>query len=390
MSRLRGLPVRTRVARGVLDRDALAAKLRGRIHEEFTPEEVRAEGLLFARLGLVPVEARYDELVFGLLEEQVAGYYDTTEKKLFLASWLDAEMQEPTLAHEIAHALQDQSFGLGDRLRALRREGDRRAALSALAEGDGMAVMIDYLARGTGRDLLSLEDPAAALRAESMRGTEQPVLDRSPRILRELLLFPYLAGVGFVRALRVRGGWRAVDAAFEHPPDSTEQVMHPARFVQRDPPVAVAVPPLPALSETHDEVYRDTLGEITLRLALEERVPTEIADRAAEGWGGDQAVVYVRKGAPEPPALADVALAIRAAWDSENDAEEAAAAFAASLARRYRGSRAATSRTRVARCLPDGTAALVERRGREVFYLEGVPAAATEAVRRQAWAIERR
>jgi len=377
--------VRRRVERGVLDRPALVTRLRGRIREEFTPEDVRAEGLLYARLGLVPPNARYDDLVFGLLEEQVAGYYDTTERKLFLAGWLEPEMQVPTLAHEIAHALQDQSFGLGDELRALRHDADRRAALSALAEGDGMAVMIDYLARGTGRDLLSLEDPAAALRAESMRSADQPVLDRSPRVLREMLLFPYLAGIGFVRALRVRGGWRAVDAAFEHPPDSTEQVLHPARFFARDPPVAVAVPPIPALDATHAEIYRDVLGEITVRLALEERLAADVADAAAEGWGGDQAVVYLRRGAPEPAAPADVALVLRTTWDSDADARQAMEALAASLARRFPRSRAATSPSRVARCLPDGTAALVERRGREVLYLEGVPAAATAEVRREAW-----
>lgn len=378
---MRGLRVRRRVERGVLDRDALVAKIRARIREEYTAEEIRGEGLLFGRLGLVPIGSRYDELVFGLLEEQVAGYYDTTEHRLFLASWLEPEMQVPTLAHEIAHALQDQSFGLGEKIRALRSDADRRAALSALAEGDGMAVMIDYLARGTGRDLTSMDDPAAVLREEAARSGGQPVFERTPRVLREMLLFPYLAGVTFVRTLRVRGGWRAVDDAFRNPPDSSEQVLHPERFFARDPPIAVDVPPIPALAATHDEVFRDALGEIGIRLALEERLPREVAGAAATGWGGDRVVVWLRRGAPAAPALSDVALVLHTAWDTERDASEAAAAFADAMARRFPRAR---GRGR-ARCLDDGTVVLVERRDREVVYLEGIPSPATAAVRRQAW-----
>jgi len=382
---LRGLPAKTRVARGALSRAQLGERIRARVREEYTPAEVRAEGLLWLRLGLVPVGTRYGDLVFALLEEQVAGYYDTRDRRLFLASWLGPDLQAPTLAHEIEHALQDQHFGLGERLRALRDDADARAALSALAEGDGVAVMIDYLARGTGRDFTTMPDLAERLRAQSAGDADQPVLASSPRALRETLLFPYVAGVSFVRTLKVRGGWRAVDDAFRDPPASTEQVLHPERYLRRDPPIPVELPRITALEGTHDEVYRDVLGEFQVRLWLQETMEPADAVNAAAGWGGDRAIVLARRGAPEAPPLGAVTVVLRSTWDSEDDAREAAAAFAMSIAARHRGARSSRRPTRQAYCLPDGTAALVERRGREIVYVEGAPAEALEAVRRQAW-----
>src|ERR1022692_1677662 len=46
------------------------------------------------------------------LREQVAGYYDVKTKTVNLLNWVDAEQQKPVLAHELTHALQDQSFGI--------------------------------------------------------------------------------------------------------------------------------------------------------------------------------------------------------------------------------------------------------------------------------------
>ena len=47
-----------------------------------------------------------------LLKEQVAGYYDPKTKTVNLLDWLGADQQKPVLAHELTHALQDQSFNL--------------------------------------------------------------------------------------------------------------------------------------------------------------------------------------------------------------------------------------------------------------------------------------
>ena len=60
-----------------------------------------------------------------------------------------------------------------------------------------------------------------------------------PPFLTAQLVFPYTVGETFVqRLLRVGGGgWRLVDAAMRfRPPGSTEQVLHPAKYLKLEEP----------------------------------------------------------------------------------------------------------------------------------------------------------
>src|SRR5439155_9671268 len=109
-----------------------------------------------------------------------------------------------------------------------------------------------------------------------------------PRFLRESLTFPYFAGLRFVSVLKQKG-WAAVDAAFRNPPESSEQVLHPEKFLARERPVAIAAAPVSALAPAK-EVRRDVFGEFEWRLLLASRVSDAEAERAAAGWGGDRMV----------------------------------------------------------------------------------------------------
>src|SRR5438552_2674308 len=64
----------------------------------------------------------------------------------------------PALAHEIEHALQDQYFDLKSFSTPLKDEGDRQLARAALVEGDGTAVMLEFVAQGLGIDLPRVPD----------------------------------------------------------------------------------------------------------------------------------------------------------------------------------------------------------------------------------------
>lgn len=105
---------------------------------------------MLKRMGLLPVDADYEKLLFELLSEQVAGFYDPYRKTLYVADWLPLDMQRPALAHEIQHALQNQRFDLKKLARPLKSEGDRQLAQAAVVEGDGTAVMMEFAARGMG------------------------------------------------------------------------------------------------------------------------------------------------------------------------------------------------------------------------------------------------
>jgi hypothetical protein len=134
------------------------------------------------------------------------------------------------LVHELAHALQDQSFDLFRLTRAAAVDADRARALAALVEGDATRVELAYLATL----------PAADQAAVRARHGSSPV----PRSYAELeRAFPYTLGRDFVVTLAGRGGNAAVDAAFARPPVSTAQVIDPRKYEGGVAPVGVRPPP---------------------------------------------------------------------------------------------------------------------------------------------------
>jgi hypothetical protein len=146
---------------------------------------------------------------------------------------------------------------------------------------------------------------------------ESEVLDASPLFIQEMEMFPYESGLEFVMELHDRGGWEAVDAAYADPPVSTEQILHPERYADRELPLEVALPDLvAALSDDWQELDVDVMGELVLRLALAEYLGPGAASVAAEGWGGDQ-YVLLTAGAEGPHVLA-----VGLAFDDEAEAKE--------------------------------------------------------------------
>jgi len=148
-------------------------------------------------------------------------------------------------------------------------------------------------------------------------GVKKEALSDSPAFLQEMYLFPYEQGLKFVHALYESGGWAAVNTAYATPPQSTEQILHPERYRQKDEPQIVSLPDLAAgLGGGWRKMESDVLGELGLRLALAKHVGPAAAMQAAEGWGGDR-YVLLQQGTDGP-----YALVMRTSWDDRNEADE--------------------------------------------------------------------
>jgi hypothetical protein len=148
-----------------------------------------------------------------------------------------------------------------------------------------------------------------------------PVFDRTPAYIQSQLTFPYFWGLNFVRSLYLEGGWAAVDAAYQNPPLSSEQILHPERY-PNDSPIALAIPDgVEALSSAWDEISPDELGEWATLMVLMEYLPPDQAALAAEGWGGDLLLFFSQE---ENNAEA---LVLVTQWDTMRDAHEFFAAF---------------------------------------------------------------
>ena len=383
VARQRGLPLAHPVAQEVVSREQLRARLLKLAAEQKTQAEARAEGVALARWGMIPLDTDYVTLMVDLLTDQIAGYYDPDTKKLTISksAGADAAWAEMVLAHELDHALQDQTYDLAKFEDVPEGEGDAALARQALVEGDGVALMIE-LALARKRLPPPWRDPAIARELSmAMALPSGDRLDAAPLAVRELLLFPYRAGFAFVAALRRTQPWSAIDAAFERPPRSTEQILHPERYRHDERPIAVQVHVPAALADyrvTHATVWGELGFSLFVRShGLDERAGAQ----AADGWGGDRVVTLARAdGKPEH----SIGLA-RFEWDNEPDAIEAHRAAVRAIDDAVLGATLDHGDTRTRWLALDGTASLVERRGTSVVIAHGVPVRLLAAVEAELW-----
>jgi hypothetical protein len=322
VARIRGLEPKAPIKRGIETREEIARYLDRRVKEDYDEKDLLAEGRLLEKLGLIPEAAKYKDLVMKLLTEQVGGYYDPDEKTLFIAGWLPIDQQRPVMAHEIAHALQDQYFDLGRmiKLDLERKNDDEALAHRALAEGDGMAVMLDYLLQPAGKTFVELPDLVFVMRSQlTLMESQFAVFREAPVYLKESLLFPYGYGAAFLQKARANGRpWSAVDKIYSDLPESTEQIMHPDKyFVSRDKPKQFKSQELVgSFGDRWHEGYSTVLGEFSMLLLLKLHLPEERAGKAAEGWGGDRVVLIDEAQGQGSFVLLD------SIWDTDQDAEE--------------------------------------------------------------------
>ena len=361
------------------------------IGEGMESASLRTEGEILKRLGLVGPSsanrAASDLAAAYALAAPPAARYDAATGALLVPSFLPLGAQRVALAHEIAHAVADQRFGLRRFLglppdRGPGLDGDAERARLAIVEGDAMLTGLEL---GDPQETFlgahALGALVAQLRAPSPGAWRDPTKEGTPSWFAELGQFTHLDGLLFVARVRAHHPWSAVDALWSDPPASSEQILHPEKYDACEPAVAVDESALPELPGFGRPTASDVLGELVVRTWLGSALPPEIADRAAAGWGGDRAGLY----APAPSAADGGAAAPLApltwltVWDDAAEADDFARAARQVLAQMTRASgespvsgSAATSDERDVFSSPDGTFALA-RKGDAVALLFASP-----------------
>ena len=309
VSAIRGLNPTEPVVPQFMTRETLAAELADDLEEDL--EELLKVQEVLRLLELIPRDADLTELLLGLYSEQVAGFYDSEEEELFLIGEPQEELavqDELTLAHEFVHALQQQTYDINSMLESVEDNADAASALIALVEGDAVAVQYQYVNEHISRERMQ----------ESLGSGEggSSAFDSSPYFLQQDLLFPYVEGVVMVLTLRASLAWDGVDDAYSRPPASTEQVLHPDKYLSGEAPMIVELPDAAAaLGEGWEEVYGNVMGEFFLRTYLETRLGQGVANSIAQGWGGDRYALLSGPGG-------EYALASLIVWDTTEDARE--------------------------------------------------------------------
>ena len=332
VAEVRELPFTSDVPEAFLSPAELRRRLTSDLATDYPTEEMVADQRALEAFGLVPEGTDLGDLILDLLGEQIAGFYDPETDEMYVISdepELDA-VAEFTYAHEVVHALQDQAFDL-ERVQAATADGtddDASLAVTALIEGDAMVGSLEYV----------LDHPVLLAQLALAESGDTTQLDNAPPIITRTLIFPYLAGQEFVAELRDEGGWEAVNAAFADPPASTEQILHPEKYLEaeRDEPTAVGLPDLAsALGPGWARAEENAFGEFqtAVVLAAEEAgqgIGSELPDAAedaAAGWDGDRYAIWAN-------GELDVVVWV-SVWDDADEAAEfaeAANAFGEDLA----------------------------------------------------------
>ena len=260
-----------------------------RVRAQFVHQQGRYEKQLetaedaYKTLGIVAADESLAD-VGSSVAEQVDGYYDPKAKRLFIVrsgAGEDPAGARLTIAHELDHALEDQRFGIGEPSDDV--SDDRGLAESALIEGSATEVEARYALRYV--------DFSALLRVATAADQAVDAAAASlPKAFEAELNFPYLRGQRFVDSLRKLGsGWNLVDIALRsRPPLSTEQVLHPLKYLDYERPLPVVLRAGDSLPSGWRHLSGGVIGEYETYLMLRPALGEAAARRAAAGWGGQR------------------------------------------------------------------------------------------------------
>jgi len=312
---IRGLPAAEIGPPELITRAELGNELERIFEAEYPPEEQERDNTALRALGLLEPGQDVAELQLQLLGDQVLGFYDDIEQRMVVVTdaGLDAEAKL-TYAHEYTHALQDAAFDLDTLQTDTPGEDDRGLARTALIEGDATVTMVAWaLANLTPEELLEI-------------GTAPvPSTEGIPSWMVDQLQFPYDDGLTWASTLAgspADPDFDELDGAFAAPPDSTEQIIHIAKWDPRETPDAIAPLDLAsAMGDGWSEVDATPIGEETIRTILAfHGLARALANEAGAGWGGDRAVIAT---GPNDT----FAVSWRSVWDTAADASQFADAY---------------------------------------------------------------
>jgi hypothetical protein len=386
MSDLTGLPIKSSLKKQIISRAEVEKYLAENLRVEMTPQEIHIQEATLLAFGLVSPDFNLEKFLISFYTEQAAGFYDPHRKTMFIADWVEPDMQRFVLAHELTHALQDQNFDLEKFLKAVRPDDDASNARQALVEGHATAAMIQQLiAPMKLEDMPALEPLMAQVIHQQYE--EFPAFNRAPFFFRLQALFPYIEGMGFMQRGLQEGGWRRLNSLFNDPPKTTKEIFEPQAYFEKQQLPKVSLPhpaPLAGIPGLNF-LAENILGELGYYAVLGQLISEDEAKSVATRWLADRYLLYEMAAAGPSPGRThqgkEYTLVSRTRWSSPEAALAFFRDYHSILARKYPelapDKRSTTD-------LFIGTAAngqvILLRKGDECLWAEGIPTAQSDAM----------
>jgi hypothetical protein len=242
-------------------------------------EDIETAGRLLTAVGLIDAGLDFAAIFRDTLGAGVVGFYDPEDNEMVLRGTRLTPHVRVTLVHELVHALQDQHFEL-DRPELDDADDESGLGFSAVVEGDASRIDQEYRASLT-------EEERQQAAAEELGNADLQTLLSVPPVVIQLLAFPYVVGPTFVQTVLDSGGQPALDQAIVEPPTTSEQIIHPDRYLRGESRIEVTPP------EADGDVFdQGVLGALALALMIGDGATTPEGLEAVDGWGGDWYVAW--------------------------------------------------------------------------------------------------
>jgi hypothetical protein len=369
------LPVKHPVKKAMVSRAEVEQYISDKFKDDADRIRFERSELVLKKFGLLPRQFKLHDFLVKLLGEQVAGYYDEKKKTINLLDWVALDMQKPVMAHELTHALQDQSFDLEKMVKkdeeiekrgpeeynALIQVDEESTARTAVMEGEAMIVFADY-AINTMDAADCTNDPSCEIpdkrsvtdfpkfvdlmlgqmdkdKGDKDKDKSDALLDSAPLLLREELIFPYVQGMKFIARLLSNGGKQLAFTQVEkRMPKTSREIMEPEEYLAGRVVPPLLLPDFKFLKDGFEAFDAGAVGQLDVSILLKQYAEDEVADRLSPDWRGGSYYAVGRKGVKpdDPNSTAHIGLIYVSKWVSEKSAKEFARIYASSLPERYK------------------------------------------------------
>ena len=354
---IRGLKFKQDVKRVWKSRDEAKAEMLAELEKQDEKLDLASVSKLYALLGLIKdgedIKAKFAELIAAA----AGGYYIPETKVFSLVRGMNLDANRPVVFHELVHAVEDQYFDWNDRTEryADEKRSDPGEALHAVVEGSARRFENFFVDSEKGLR----QKYMAAQMAESIK-QYAAVRKAPPSLAIAVGMFPYENGSIFLAKVlpamvaaegsKYESETAALAAIYSDPPMSTEQILHPEKYLgARDLPRQVALADAAgSLGEGWKQLLHDSYGEFTLGLVLNASLIPNLFEpqvgsvagpagqvifrgdtgKAVAGWDADRFALYESKDGQH-------CLAWVTAWDSAADAAEFAEVYGKVVVRKY-------------------------------------------------------
>lgn len=292
-----------------LKKDAFAREVtadKGDLDQKDREEIEQATGQLRA-IGLITGDVD----LFAAFNDAASGgtlaFYSFEDKAITIRGISLSPAARATLVHELTHALQDQHFGIGDRLEELREKdaaNSEESVLEAIIEGDAERVATLY------RTSLDPQQRTALEKSEKAQ-QDQATSDLKgvPKAVLTIISSPYALGESLTQMVAEDGGTEALDELYRNTPTHDAALYDPFQVLADD--LGAEKVPTPKVKDGGKKTDSGEFGALTWYFMLAERIPLNQAVDVVDVWGGDAYVAYEEEGVS----------CVRAGYQGDTDAD---------------------------------------------------------------------